>query len=71
VWDVALPVGYHAGLTAAQPRWTADTLTRAHDQLARAGYAAMAHLAARSANTHRPTTPHPADTDTHLAGEHP
>ncbi|MFJ9799793.1 hypothetical protein [Streptomyces sp. NPDC101145] len=65
VWDIALPVGYHAGLTAAQPRWTADTLTRAHDQLARAGYAAMAHLAARSANTHRPAA------DTHRAGGHP
>ncbi|WP_228981345.1 hypothetical protein [Streptomyces sp. DH12] len=71
IWDTALPVGYHAGLIAGQPQWTPHTLDRAREHLARAGYAAMAHLTARSANTHRPAAPHPADTTTYRPGGRP
>jgi hypothetical protein len=70
VWQRALAVGYRAGKFAAAPRFNRDTLTRLQDQLAAAGYEAMAALAEHPLQAVAvPAGEHPADTE-HARGEH-
>lgn len=69
IWRAGLAVGYHAGKTAARPRFHRDTLTRLHAELAAAGYLAMARQTIRTLTTLgiRPHDEQPADHEQHDA----
>lgn len=70
VWKRALVVGYRAGKFANAPRFNRDTLARLQDQLAAAGYEAMAALTEPTLRAVAvPAGEHPADTE-HTRGEH-
>ncbi|WP_033024089.1 hypothetical protein, partial [Streptomyces capuensis] len=66
IWDLALTVGYLCGTRAAESRrWDAGRLAAARDQLAAAGYAAMADRIGR-AIPERGLVAHPADGEARL-----
>ncbi|MFD8384272.1 hypothetical protein ACFV2X_38120 [Streptomyces sp. NPDC059679] len=66
IWDLALTVGYLCGTRAAESRrWDADRLAAARNQLAEAGYGAMADRIGRVL-PQRPLVAHPADGEARL-----
>ncbi|NUP45424.1 MAG: hypothetical protein HOY76_52460 [Streptomyces sp.] len=69
IWDLALAVGYLGGKRAVEgSRWEHERLAAARDQLADAGYAAMAERIARILPPPaRQVEAHPADTEGGLA----
>ncbi|MGY0065137.1 hypothetical protein ACWY4P_53450 (plasmid) [Streptomyces sp. LZ34] len=67
IWDLALTVGYLCGTRAAESRrWDAERLAAARDQLADAGYAAMADRIGRVL-PERGLVVHPADGEARLS----
>lgn len=66
IWDLALTVGYLCGTRAAESRrWDTERLAAARDQLAAAGYAAMADRIGRVL-PERGLVVHPADGEARL-----
>ncbi|MFJ1993043.1 hypothetical protein [Streptomyces asiaticus] len=62
IWDLALTVGWLGGKRAVEARrWEHERLAAARDQLADAGFAAMAERIARALPD--PPPGHPADTE--------
>lgn len=60
---IVMPIGYRAGLIAANPRWVPGALRRLKQALADVGYTAMSRVVGAAANIH------PADDETER--EHP
>lgn len=68
IWDLALAVGFLGGKRAVEgARWEHERLAAARDQLANAGYAAMAERIARVLPPPRVVEEHPADAEGRIA----